>query len=66
MLSVAAIGFLAEIGKHFEVAPADWTVVRISERQLTLEAVVRLVRFVKNAGDASEIELPKSQEPAKA
>ncbi|MFZ4779421.1 MAG: hypothetical protein ACOYM3_29010 [Terrimicrobiaceae bacterium] len=66
MIRIAAIRFLADIEKHFEAALAGWTVLRLSERQLTLESVKRIVRFVKNDGDASEIELPKSQEHAKA
>jgi len=36
MLSVTAIGFLADIEKYFEAALAVWTVLRLSERQLTL------------------------------
>jgi len=57
---------MADIEKYFEAALAGWTVFRLSERQLTLEAVERIVRFVKNDGCASEIGLSKSQEPAKA
>jgi hypothetical protein len=41
-----AEGFLADIEKYFEAALAGWTVLRLSERQLTLEAVERIVRFV--------------------
>ena len=42
-------GFLADIEKYFEAALAGWTVFRLSERQLTLEAVERIVLFVKLA-----------------
>ena len=35
---------------------------RLSERQLTLESIERIVRFVKNAESVSEIELPKLRE----
>lgn len=38
-----AEGFLADIEKYFESALAGWTVFRLSERQLTLESVVRFV-----------------------
>ena len=62
----AAEGFLADIEKYFEAALAGWTVFRLSERQLTLESVGRIVRFVKNAECVSEIELLKLREPAKA
>ena len=40
-----AEGFLADIEKYFEAALAGWTVFRLSERQLTLESVGRIVRF---------------------
>ena len=43
---IAAIRFLADIEKYFEAAMAGWTVQHLSERQLTLEAVERIVRFV--------------------
>lgn len=42
-----AEGFLADIEKYFEAALAGWTVLRLSECQLTLEAVERIVRFVE-------------------
>ena len=61
-----AEGFLADIEKYFEAALAGWTVLRLSERQLTLEAVERIVRFVKNAECVTEIGLLKLGEPAKA
>ena len=61
-----AEGFLADIEKYFEAALADWTVLRLSERQLTLDSVERIVRFVKIAECISEIELLKLREPAKA
>lgn len=61
-----AEGFLADIEKYFEAALADWTVFRLSERQLTFESVERIVRFVKIAECISEIELLKLREPAKA
>jgi len=41
-----AEGFLADIEKYFEAALTGWTVLRLSERQLTLESVARIVRFV--------------------
>jgi hypothetical protein len=41
-----AEGFLADIEKYFEAALAGWTVLRLSERQLTLDSVERIVRFV--------------------
>jgi len=41
-------GFLADIEKYFEAALAGWTVLRLSERQLTLEIVQRVARFVKS------------------
>ena len=41
-----AEGFLADIEKYFEAALAGLVVLRLSERQLTLEAVERIVRFV--------------------
>ncbi|MEI6280342.1 MAG: hypothetical protein WCQ16_13325 [Verrucomicrobiae bacterium] len=41
-----AEGFLADIEKYFEAALSGWTVLRVSERQLTLESVERIVRFV--------------------
>ena len=41
-----AEGFLADIDKYFEAALAGWAVLRLSERQLTLEAVDRIARFV--------------------
>ena len=59
-------GFLADIEKYFEAALAGWTVFRLSERQLTLEIVQRIARFVKNAECVSEIELLNLREPAKA
>ena len=43
---IAAIGFLADIEKYFEAALAGWTVFRLSERQLTFEAVERIVKFI--------------------
>ena len=61
-----AEGFLADIEKYFEAALAGWTVFRLSERQLTLEAVERIVLFAKNAASSSEIGLLKPREPAKA
>ena len=63
---IAAIGFLAAIEKYFEAPRAGWTVFRLSERQLTLDSVERIVRFVKIAECISEIELLKLREPAKA
>ncbi|MFZ4780666.1 MAG: hypothetical protein ACOYM3_35375 [Terrimicrobiaceae bacterium] len=39
-------GFLADMEKYFEAALAGWTVLRLSERQLTLEIVERIVRLV--------------------
>ncbi len=44
-----AEGFLADIEKYFEAALAGWTVLRLSERQLTLESVARIVRLVNLA-----------------
>jgi len=61
-----AEGFMADIEKYFEAALAGWTVLRLSERQLTLEAVERIVWFAKNAACSSEIGLLKPREPAKA
>jgi hypothetical protein len=40
--------------------------LRLSERQLTLESVERIVRFVKIDEYISEIELLKLRGPAKA
>jgi len=57
---------MADIEKYFEAALAGWTVLRLSERQLTLEAVERIVWFAKNAACSSEIGLLKPREPAKA
>ena len=44
-----AEGFLADIEKYFEAALAGWMVLRLSERQLTLEIVERIVNFVNAA-----------------
>ena len=41
-----AEGFLADIEKYFEAALAGWTVLRLSERQLTLDSVERIVSLV--------------------
>jgi very-short-patch-repair endonuclease len=42
-----AEGFLADIEKYFEAALAGWTVFRLSERQLTLESVERIVQSIQ-------------------
>jgi len=42
-----AEGFIADIEKYFEAALAGRTVIRLSERELTLESVERIVRFVR-------------------
>ncbi len=52
-----AEGFLADIEKYFEAALAGWTVLRLSERQLTSEAVERIVRFA-GAFQAGQQTLP--------
>jgi len=52
-----AEGFLANIEKYFEAELAGWTVFRLSERQLTLEAVERIVRFA-GAFQAGQQTLP--------
>jgi very-short-patch-repair endonuclease len=43
-----AEGFLADIEKYFEATLAGWTVLRITERQLNLPAVERMVRLVQD------------------
>ena len=41
-----AEGFLADIEKYFEAALAGWTVLRLTERQLTVESVARIMRLL--------------------
>jgi very-short-patch-repair endonuclease len=41
-----AEGFLADIDKYFEATLAGWIVLRLSERQINLQTVERIVKFV--------------------
>lgn len=54
-----AEGFLADIEKYFEAALAGWTVLRLSERQLTLEIVERIVQSI-NMMPSERSNLPMS------
>ena len=44
-----AQGFLADIEKYFEAAMGGWRVLRLSEQELTVAAVSRIIDFVARA-----------------
>lgn len=41
-----AEGFLADIEKYFEATLGGWTVLRLTQRQLNLRTIERIVEFV--------------------
>ena len=44
-----AEGFMADVEKYFEAALAGWRVLRLTERELTVATVGRIIDFVARA-----------------